>query len=66
MQKKIEELRERLNYHNKKYYVEAEPEISDVEFDAMLRELQQAEAAPTTSCLITNFVFVKINPQSQS
>ena len=43
IQKRIEELRERLNYHNHKYYVEDAPEISDFEFDAMLSELERLE-----------------------
>ncbi len=41
---RIQELRERLNYHNYKYYVENSPEISDYDFDVMLRELQDLEA----------------------
>ena len=41
----IEQLRAELNRHNYKYYVENSPEISDFEFDAMLRELQELEAA---------------------
>lgn len=42
-QKRIAELTEQLNYHNHKYYVEDAPEISDFEFDAMLRELEELE-----------------------
>lgn len=42
---KIKELRERLDYHNRRYYVDNAPEISDFEFDAMMRELQDLEAA---------------------
>ncbi len=45
MQKKIEELRRLLNYHNHKYYVDSSPEISDFEFDALLRELSDMEAS---------------------
>lgn len=45
IQKRIEELREQLNYHNHKYYVEDAPEISDFEFDAMLSELERLEDA---------------------
>ncbi len=41
---RIDELTERLNYHNHKYYVEDNPEISDFEFDAMLVELEKLEA----------------------
>ena len=40
---RIKELRDRLNYHNYKYYVENSPEISDYDFDMMLRELQDLE-----------------------
>lgn len=37
------ELRKLLDYHNYKYYVEAKPEISDREFDRLLKELQAIE-----------------------
>ncbi len=40
---RIEELTEIINYHNHKYYVDDSPEISDFEFDALLRELEQLE-----------------------
>lgn len=36
---KMETLREKINYHNQRYYVLAEPEISDYEFDSLLNEL---------------------------
>lgn len=42
---RIKELRDRLDYHNRRYYVDNAPEISDFEFDAMMRELQDLEAA---------------------
>lgn len=42
-EKRIEELTQKLNYHNYKYYVEDSPEISDFEFDAMLVELEKLE-----------------------
>lgn len=38
-------LRKEIDRHNRLYYVQAEPEISDQEFDALLRELQEIEAA---------------------
>lgn len=38
-------LRAELTRHNHLYYVEAQPEISDREFDRLLRELQDLEAA---------------------
>ncbi|MBK8093782.1 MAG: NAD-dependent DNA ligase LigA [Verrucomicrobiaceae bacterium] len=34
-----------LHRHNRLYYIEARPEISDKEFDTLLRELQDIEAA---------------------
>jgi DNA ligase (NAD+) len=37
------ELRDLLNHHNHKYYVEAAPEISDREFDRLLEELRKIE-----------------------
>ena len=42
---RIEELREELHQHNYNYYVLDEPTISDFEFDAKLKELQELEAA---------------------
>src|SRR6516165_9550149 len=45
LKQRAEELRRQLNYHNYKYYVEAQPEISDLEFDRMLRELEDLEKA---------------------
>ena len=41
---RAEELRRELNRHNYLYYVEAKPEISDKEFDRLLRELEKLEA----------------------
>ena len=43
IRQRIEELRRQLDYHNHKYYVENAPEISDFDFDAMMRELQELE-----------------------
>jgi DNA ligase (NAD+) len=37
------ELRERLHHHNYRYYVLDDPEISDAEYDRLLRELQELE-----------------------
>lgn len=38
------ELRRLLDHHNYKYYVEDKPEISDKEFDRLLKELEDLEA----------------------
>src|SRR6516225_6668224 len=43
--KRAEELRQLIHHHNYKYYVEAAPEISDKEFDHLLKELEALEAA---------------------
>ena len=40
-----EELRSRINYHNHRYYVLDAPEISDGEYDELLNELRDLEAA---------------------
>lgn len=40
----IEHLRRELNRHNHLYYILSQPEISDYEFDSMLRELAELEA----------------------
>ena len=42
---RIDQLVAELNAHNHRYYVLAEPEISDREFDRLLRELQDLESA---------------------
>jgi DNA ligase (NAD+) len=39
----VERLRAELWRHNRLYYVEAQPEISDLEFDRLLKRLQQIE-----------------------
>ena len=45
MREKIEQLRRQINEHNYRYYVLNDPLIGDYEFDALLRELQELEAA---------------------
>lgn len=42
--KRITQLREIIDYHNYKYYVEDSPEIEDYEYDGLMRELKQLEA----------------------
>ena len=41
--KRAQELREILNYHSYKYYVEDNPEIEDFEYDRLMRELSDIE-----------------------
>ncbi len=43
VQKRIEELRELIREHDHKYYVLAEPSISDEEFDILMKELEKLE-----------------------
>lgn len=44
MRNKANELKEQLNYHIKRYYDEDSPEITDYEYDMMMRELKDIEA----------------------
>jgi len=41
--KRIEQLREQINYHNYRYYVLDDPVIADAEYDRLLRELEDLE-----------------------
>ena len=45
LKEKIESLREKLRHHEYLYHVLDQPAISDAEYDAMLRELKDLEAA---------------------
>lgn len=40
---RIEQLRLELNEHNRRYYVDNQPTVTDQEFDAMMHELQELE-----------------------
>ena len=44
-QQRAEELRRELNFHGYRYYVLADPVIGDGQYDALMRELQEIEAA---------------------
>lgn len=44
VERKIEVLRDQIRYHEHRYYVLDNPEISDAEFDLLMRELQKREA----------------------
>jgi len=45
----VEDLRELIRYHEHKYYVENQPQISDYEFDQLMVQLGQLEAAESQS-----------------
>ena len=45
VEKEVEKLRADLRYHEHRYYVLDDPEISDFEFDKMMRRLQELEEA---------------------
>ena len=42
---RAEELRRLIAHHRKRYYVDADPEIADAEYDALERELLEIETA---------------------
>ncbi|OAI50548.1 DNA ligase (NAD(+)) LigA [Betaproteobacteria bacterium SCGC AG-212-J23] len=43
LEQKVRKLRETIERHNRLYYVEDAPQITDAEYDALMRELQQLE-----------------------
>ncbi|MBI4744088.1 MAG: NAD-dependent DNA ligase LigA [Actinobacteria bacterium] len=43
LEEKVKKLRELINYHNYRYYVLDQPEISDAEYDRLMRELIKLE-----------------------
>ncbi|MCD5390979.1 NAD-dependent DNA ligase LigA [candidate division NPL-UPA2 bacterium] len=40
---RIQELRSQINYHNYRYYILDDPEISDAQYDRLMRELRELE-----------------------
>ncbi len=44
VEKELEQLREQIRYHSRKYYTEDDPEISDFEYDRLYRRLEGLEA----------------------
>ncbi len=42
---RVQKLREQIEYHNRLYHSLDEPEITDADFDALMRDLQALEAA---------------------
>lgn len=43
IKKRVEKLREEIEYHNYRYYVLDQPEISDAQYDRLMRELEKFE-----------------------
>jgi DNA ligase (NAD+) len=43
--RRVEELRDLIDYHNWRYHVQDDPEISDAEYDELMRELRGLEEA---------------------
>jgi len=43
IKKRVEKLREEIEYHNHLYYVLDQPEISDAQYDRLMRELEKLE-----------------------
>lgn len=43
VENQVEQLRDQIRYHDRKYYVEAAPEITDLEYDRLLQQLKQLE-----------------------
>jgi len=43
VKKEMEELRDKINYHNIKYYRDDDPEISDAEYDKLMNRLKELE-----------------------
>ena len=41
--KRVEALREQIRYHEHRYYVRDDPEISDAEYDALMNDLKDVE-----------------------
>ena len=41
---RIQELRALIRHHDERYYVQSAPEVADVEYDGLMRELEQLEA----------------------
>jgi len=43
IRKRVEKLREEIEYHNYRYYVLDQPEITDAEYDLLMRDLEKLE-----------------------
>ena len=45
IQNQVEALREQICYHERKYFIDDQPEISDQEYDRLMKELERLETA---------------------
>lgn len=43
IKKRVEKLREEIEYHNYRYYILDQPEVSDAQYDRLMRELEKLE-----------------------
>jgi len=43
IRKRVDKLREEIEYHNYRYYIHDQPEISDAEYDRLMKELEKLE-----------------------
>jgi DNA ligase (NAD+) len=43
IKKRVKKLREEIEYHNNRYYILDQPEISDAQYDRLMRELEKLE-----------------------
>src|SRR5262245_57406854 len=43
IREQIDDLRTKIEYHNRRYYQDAAPEISDLDFDRLMQQLQDLE-----------------------
>ncbi len=43
IRKRVEKLREEIEYHNYRYYILDQPEISDAQYDRLMSELEVLE-----------------------
>ncbi|MGB2581569.1 MAG: NAD-dependent DNA ligase LigA, partial [Thermoplasmata archaeon] len=42
--KRMKELVETISYHDQRYYVDDDPEVSDFEYDMLVKELERLES----------------------
>ena len=70
--KRAQELRDKLNYYSKKYYVDDDPEIEDYEYDMLQRELKAIEekypdlVSPDSPIGLSSPMRMQISPFSPS